>query len=335
MVTVTVVKLPSEIAVLTPAENASEIPVIPSFSWTPISASEGDTVFYKVVYSTNKDFTVINAEKSDEVKSAGSVLIAGGKELAGNTNYYYEVIGYTKTIPADTVKSVVRSFTTINNPPVVTLISPINNATKVNPTSGVLQFKATDQENGTLKYSVVIADTKENLKTSNLRKDNLTIPSCSISDISGVPFLFAKKYYWIAIASDNGIIPKSDTSDIDSFYTLNNAPVWTAIQSGSDSLYNFSIDLSTYCRDPEKQPVSYKVLTGSAKVNGTILTFESDSQLITIEAVDTFSIQPGSSQMTFRRWYSNPLDPVMQLIPAKNSSFLMGTDSVFKTLNLN
>ncbi|MBN1576384.1 MAG: immunoglobulin domain-containing protein, partial [Chitinispirillaceae bacterium] len=106
---------PSEVTSTAPTNNATGIAPLTVFTWTGGDDSDGDTVYYRVIYGTGE--TSLNA-KTPEVKTK-TVTIPSGDDLEAYTKYYWQVIAYTKVYP-DTVRSNVRSFTTAGVAPVIT-----------------------------------------------------------------------------------------------------------------------------------------------------------------------------------------------------------------------
>ncbi|MBN1575658.1 MAG: InlB B-repeat-containing protein [Chitinispirillaceae bacterium] len=117
----------SAVTTETPKNNAADISVEPTFSWTGGTDADGDTVYYVVSYGTA--LNSLNA-KSAETKES-SVKVSATNKLTANTTYYWNVTAYTKKTYADTVESTVASFKTSGSAPVIT--------TPLQPTAQVIE----------------------------------------------------------------------------------------------------------------------------------------------------------------------------------------------------
>jgi hypothetical protein len=164
--------LPIDIVALKPASNATGISILPTFTWTTITDQDADTVYYKVLYSNTDTFTVASAFKTNEVKLTDNISLLSGNELTSNNRYYWQVIAYTKTSPADTSKSVIQSFSTINKSKLV--IEPADSTTGIEYINGVLLkwSGATDLYGNTITYKLCYGIQDSTLDTTGIITGN-------------------------------------------------------------------------------------------------------------------------------------------------------------------
>lgn len=316
--------LTTEITSKAPLDGEYEIDTLPMFSWTTIEDPDGDDVYYKVLYGES---SISLTSKTGEI-SGNSVKLIMNQKLQSNSKYYWQLIGYTKTPYADTTKSVIQSFTTFNKKPSVNLSvsGPNADRKRVDPNSGFITFSGTDPENGPLKFIVIAGSNRSTLYSSSIRSAEINLATYPLANFQNGTFEYGHKYYWCVVAIDNPNQKnsKNDTTAIDSFYTINRAPVWiSGINPIKDTnSYLTRIDLSKICSDLDGNKLNYIVTGQNARVNGDTLLFLADSQLVTIRAFDNFEAQPCTTAiLSLRRNFKNPL---MKLIYAKNMTFQMG-----------
>lgn len=105
---------------IAPVNNAEGIPLLPVFYWNGGNDADGDSVFFHIEYGkTENNLNMITTVVTDT-----NVAIASGDELEAYTEYYWQVVAFSKIYP-DTARSNIRSFTTIGTAPEITR-SPVS-----------------------------------------------------------------------------------------------------------------------------------------------------------------------------------------------------------------
>jgi formylglycine-generating enzyme required for sulfatase activity len=291
------------------ADGVTEVPVPVTVSWSGGSDPDGDSVIFKVWYGLTQD-------KMTGQTVAGGTRSAQLRGLAENRLYYWKVVGYSVPRPQDSVASEIRSFGTFNIPPQVALQLPANGAKRQQVDGLNLQFAAADADGDSVTYTVLVGTNR----TLTSADQKVTLWGSNTYLLNGLQN--AKAYYWRVIAKEKagGYTQKSDTSAVDSFYTVNRAPVWNIPTAHDTMYYRISIDLHNYATDPDGSQCNFRLITGKAQLSGSILIFPADSQLVSLRAYDNFSAQPESADIAFRKyWFKNLF---MATIPA--GQFVMG-----------
>jgi formylglycine-generating enzyme len=214
--------------------------------------------------------------------------------------------------------------TTQNVDTSLVLISPLDNSTKVDPQHDTLKYAMNPPVKDEIYYSVYIDTNRTNLFKSPPKKDS-TGEVFSLNSINEIKF--RTLYYWGVIShyTIDGR-KKADTSALYSFYTMNKPPVWNLAKTGDTSYYQMQWDLNYYCKTTNNVLPIYKVAGKNCTTNSNALFFTADSQEILLTAIDTFSIQPCTTQIIFHSYsFKNKR---MKYIPT--TRFFMGGDYSFK-----
>ena len=123
--------------------------------------------------------------------------------------------------------------TAINNPPTITLSSPVNGRTKVVQSSSSFQYSGSDPEGGSVGFALFLATSQSGLLTNGQKIENLTVNSYEMANFT--TFKPGSRYYWCVIAADAQ--GKKDTSSISIFWTKNEEPVWNQLPATGDTTY--------------------------------------------------------------------------------------------------
>jgi formylglycine-generating enzyme required for sulfatase activity len=243
---------PTQITLLSPAnaDGVTEMPMPVTVSWSGGSDPDGDSVTYKVWYGLTQN-------KMTQYSDAGGAHTVQLQGLAGNRLYYWNVTGYSVPSPKDSVVSGIRSFGTFNTPPQVALQLPANGATR-QPVDGLnLSWATAFGDGDSVTYSILVGTNR----TLTLADQKVTLWSSSTYLLGGLQN--GKEYYWRVVAKEiaGGYSQKSDTSVVDSFYTVNRAPVW-----------NKPLQFSCYQNEKIRIPLSANVLSSIIGIGHT-LTF--------------------------------------------------------------
>ncbi|MEM1134488.1 MAG: FISUMP domain-containing protein [Bacteroidota bacterium] len=200
--------LPSIPFLLSPGNNAANLPYMVTLEWDKSTDPDRDILSYIVYLDTNTDpVTQVNASQ-DTTYYATSLI--------PNTTYYWKVIA--RDIHGGTTSSEVRNFTiqdnTVNSPPnKPDLLSPSNfNSQQSDPVR--LNWNVVrDIDGDAIRYDLYIA-------TNN----NFTSPL--VSNLTDTAYLFTvtqpnTKYYWKVVAKD----AQDATSSSDTWhFTIKNTP---------------------------------------------------------------------------------------------------------------
>ena len=92
-----------------PQDEATDVSLTPSFTWTGGTDEDGDSVFYRVQYGTSA--TILS--QATLVFTDNTVTLGTAAKLDPTTEYFWQVIVWSKAYP-DTVQSDVLSFTTLD-----------------------------------------------------------------------------------------------------------------------------------------------------------------------------------------------------------------------------
>jgi len=137
-----------------------------------------------------------------------------------------------------------------NSNPEITLTSPINGSTGIEPNSITIKWTGKDSDGDEISYRVYFGETSSPTYVATTKQSEYTITSKD----------WGKKYYWRVEASDN--YGGTTTSPVYSFTTKENkAPIIQSNPSPSDKATNqpTTITLSWDCSDPDGDTVTYDV----------------------------------------------------------------------------
>ena len=192
---------PPQVSLSAPTNSATEIPLIPSFSWQALD--EAETYTLQVSIQNNLASPVIN--ESDLTETSYSIK----RSLQAGIAYYWRVRASNGA--GDGEWSGINSFTILlvmNPPPKVRLSAPINSDTGIALTPS-LSWQALDEaETYTLQVST---------------QNNLASPVIDESDLTGTSYSSTRlqadtDYYWRVRASNDA--GDGLWSEINSFTTL-------------------------------------------------------------------------------------------------------------------
>ncbi|MBM1107921.1 hypothetical protein JQC67_17330 [Aurantibacter crassamenti] len=216
---------PNAFNLTTIANEATEVSLMPSFSWQKASDADGDTVTYDFYLDTNSSPTT----KIGSNLTATSHTIAS--TLDSDTKYYWSVTA--KDSKGNTTSSSVFSFTTVaNNAPAnFNLLTLTNESENVSLTPSFTWEASVDPEGEAVTYEVYL-DTAENPETkigTNLNETSYDVTTA---------LAFNTTYYWKVVAIDEN--ENSIESGTYSFTTMNNPPPsnfeLTGIENGATNI---------------------------------------------------------------------------------------------------
>ena len=197
-----------------------------TISWDQSTAVDFNS--YKICYSQQPD-VVSSIGITITTKATTSYEITG---LAENTTYYVKVFVFD-THGSATGSNELSVKTAINNPPTITLSSPVNGRTKVVQSSSSFQYSGSDPEGGSVSFALFLATSQSGLLTNGQKIENLTVNSYEMANFT--TFKPGSRYYWCVIAADAQ--GKKDTSSISIFWTKNEEPVWNQLPATGDTTY--------------------------------------------------------------------------------------------------
>jgi len=216
---------PAAFSLIGVANDASNVDLMPSFSWTAATDPDGDTVSYDLYIDSNESPTTLFAgdiaETNYQLQEPLSVV----------EKYYWKVIAKDNKGNSTTSKDT-YSFTTRNTdsanqaPETFGLIGVSNGATDVDLMPNFSWTAATDPDGDAITYDLYI-DSNENPTT--LFAEDITETNYQLQE----RLLLTNQYYWKVVAKDNnGNTAQSDASF--NFTTRNlNFPT-TAITANAD-----------------------------------------------------------------------------------------------------
>jgi formylglycine-generating enzyme required for sulfatase activity len=160
---------------------------------------------------------------------------------------------------------------------------------------------------------------------------------------SGTPLAHGAKYYWCIIANETaGAQRASDTTDIDYFYTINDAPQWISEPISASNYRNQTINVKLADNAQAGVTGSGHTLTfdlvgiggGSATISNDTLywkrpwNFTADTTIL-VKATDIWPYEPKSSNGTFIiGMKAQPAGTQkMRFIPSAEQTFLMGSNN--------
>ncbi|NUU98458.1 hypothetical protein [Marinitoga sp. 1138] len=243
-----------------PADDAVDVELTPTLSWTESVSSLGETVEYDLYFGTDEN----NLEKYNTYSfEDNSYKISSELEL--NTTYYWKVAA--KTDSDDPVESDVWSFTTIKtlSPSAPQLTAPNDDATG-QPITGIeFTWKASTDPNGeTVTYNFYLGTAENTLKQVN--ENPITDTTYTLTE----KLDYETTYYWqVEAVNASGGKAKSV---IRSFTTAANEPpakVTNPVPSdGASGINPENITLSwSKSTDPNNETVSYEVYFGDSETN--------------------------------------------------------------------
>ncbi|MBN1758057.1 MAG: InlB B-repeat-containing protein [Chitinispirillaceae bacterium] len=92
-----------------PKDEATNVLLTPSFSWTGGTDADGDSVFYRVLYGTS----ATDLSQATPVLTSTNITLTSEEQLSPTTVYHWQVVAWSKEFP-DTVRSDTVSFTTLD-----------------------------------------------------------------------------------------------------------------------------------------------------------------------------------------------------------------------------
>jgi len=220
----TIIGVPAQVTLSTPADSATGISVSPTFTWN--SASGATT--YELQYTSSTDFDTPVGKMTVTNISATSFEASG---LSNATLYYWRVRAVN--VGGNGEWSAVRSFTTIiATPSQVTLVLPADAATGV-PVAPTFTW---DAESIATTYELDVAT--DNSFTTDLQQfTGITDTSKSITGLAN-----STTYYWRVRAVNVG--GNGTWSTVRSFTTIIATPAQVTLVSPNDAATNVSITTS-------------------------------------------------------------------------------------------
>ena len=185
------------IDIISPEDDISDVDTSNvTFKWSGGNDEDGDTVFVELLYGTsktslNKKITGINCDTLDLTE-----------ELKSYTEYFWQVVAYSKVYP-DTVKSSIYSFRTKAVPPVIISQSDENIDLDIGERI-ILRVSATGNPKPSYKWE------KNGTVISGETDDSLVIDDASLTDSGG---------YVVQLNNEGGTII-SDTIDLRVIYPV-------------------------------------------------------------------------------------------------------------------
>lgn len=200
---------PSAFNLTTITNEATEVPILPSFSWQKANDADGDSVTYDLYLDTNATPTTKLASNLTTATYAMTV------ELDANTTYYWSVTA--KDSEGNTTSSAVFSFTTVANnaPEAFNLLTLENESENSSLTPSFTWETSIDPEGETVIYEFYL-DTAGNPETK--LGESLVDTSYTITS----SLMYNTTYYWKVIAIDEN--DNSTESETFSFTTQMNPP---------------------------------------------------------------------------------------------------------------
>jgi formylglycine-generating enzyme required for sulfatase activity len=303
-----------------PANGASDIGTLPTFTWTGGDDPDSDGVTYSVFYGTS------SSALTEEVDAGTNKTVQATVALQGNERYYWKVTAYSATFPQDSISSSTWNFTTFNNPPIVSLSSPADNTTKV-PLSTTLSYSYSDSNGDNVTYTIYLG-TNATLTDSDILATNITPTTYDISSL-----INATRYYWKVKATETAGFPaKSGESAVRSFYTINKLD-WV----GQLSYTCYRNEIKRIALLPlldyiNGHTINFSIINPNTEqiVNDTLIWHRewnnTTSKAISVIAEDTWSQDPKKDTANFVISVRTDGPAGMRFIPAANDTFIMGDD---------
>ena len=235
-----------------PANNSKDIPVGNiTLKWE----SKESNLTYRVEFdgktytTTNKIYTVSANERGKTYSWRVTAINEWEKETSSDT----------------------YSFTTKgNSAPEITLLSPENGSTGVQPESITLKWTGKDSDGDEISYRVYFGETSSPTYITTTKQSEYKVSNKEPG----------KKYYWRVEASDN--YGGTTTSKVYSFTTKENkAPIAPSNPSPSNNATNqpLTVTLSWDCSDPDGDAITYDVYFGTSSNPPKLSTNQSGKTL--------------------------------------------------------
>ncbi len=173
------------------------------------------------------------------------------------------------------------SFTTkVNSAPNITLVSPQNGSTGIQPESITLKWTGKDSDGDEISYRVYFGETSSPTYITTTKESEYKVSNKD----------WGKRYYWKVEASDNygGVT----TSQVNSFTTQENrAPNAPSVPSPYNYATNqpTTITLSWNCSDPDGDAVTYDVYFGIDASSMTKVSINQSGSTLNIGDLRTLS----------------------------------------------
>ncbi len=268
---------PGALTLTGPADKATGVDTLPTFTWTGGDDADGDTVYCKVIYGPTEAGLTLS---TGEVKLK-SVKLSSANKLTKLTKYYWQVIGWTKTYP-DTVKSALCSFTTLDpvgpdvtGPAIAVQSGPINNS-RVWAATGTITLSVTDPSGVDSVFAALNGGAKTPISgtTADGYSYTYTLTAFNLNKI-------------VFYAKDKSSNHNRDSLSLALTYNAKPGPITQTgpadKATGVDTLPTFTW---TGGDDADGDTVYYKVVYGTTEAGLTLSTSEVTAKNITLVAAN-------------------------------------------------
>jgi len=182
----TVFSPPGAPTLTSPADEAENVPLTPTFMWT---TGSGTSAFYRIDISTENDFTPLVISDT-----TGSTSYTPSSPLNADEHYFWRVRGDNNGGPGNF--SSTFDFTTLPPAPgQVTLSSPADDAVEVSLTPNLNWANQAGADTYTVQVSTVSNFSSTVVDQSGLASSNYTLPA---------PLAQGTEYFWRARAENEG-----------------------------------------------------------------------------------------------------------------------------------
>jgi hypothetical protein len=206
---------PSKPVLSAPANNATNISLTPSLSWTASTSSSSYSINYKVYLGTSNNPSTV-------VSNSQTALTYTPTALLSNTTYYWKIEANDGN--GGVTESEIYNFKTIVPPSVPALTTPSNLATDISTNTNLTWTASTTPSSNDIKYKVLL-DTSSTFTSSVKVESTLqTGTSYTLTNL-----LSNINYYWKVIAVDgNGLMTESDVRKFKSLLVPPSVPALTS-----------------------------------------------------------------------------------------------------------